>query len=127
MTVVQASPAIFDALDGFAASTWHQVGIKRQFLTINDAREMSRFLRHSGTLQSKIRLKEKALPTNRPMMDPTVGVWMAAAEFVETYDGANCVPTTVPAWRASPSLSNGPLTARPGSSYIWIAIAPSPG
>jgi len=90
IAAAQLDSSIIDSLDNFGVRNDHLLGTSLQYLTINAAREMSRFLKHTGTLQTKARPKVKALLTNHSMVGPTAGVWLAAAEFVEYYDGANC-------------------------------------
>ncbi len=90
IAAAQLDSSIIDSLDNFGVRNDHLLGTSLQFLTINAAREMSRFLKYPGTLQNKARPKVKALLTNHSMVGPTAGVWLAAAEFVEAYDGANC-------------------------------------
>lgn len=90
VAAAKLDPSIIDSLDNFGVRNDNLLGTSLQYLTINAAREMARFLQFPGTLQTKVRPKVKALLTNHAIVGPTAGVWLAAAEFAEYYDSANC-------------------------------------
>ncbi|NTX51486.1 M9 family metallopeptidase [Myxococcus sp. CA039A] len=90
VAAVQQDTSIIDSLDSFGLRTEHLLGTDNQYLTVNAARELSRFLQYPGTVQTKTRPKVKALITNHSMTGPTAGVWVGAAEMADYYDGTNC-------------------------------------
>lgn len=90
VAAVQQDASIIDSLDSFGLRTEHLLGTDNQYLSVNAARELSRFLQYPGTLQTKTRPKVKALITSHSMTGPTAGVWVGAAEMADFYDGANC-------------------------------------
>ncbi|RJS17721.1 collagenase [Corallococcus sp. H22C18031201] len=90
VAAVQRDSSILDSLDSFGVRTDSLLGTDNQYLTVNAARELSRFLQYTGALQDKTRPKVKALITNHAMTGPTAGVWVGAAEMADYYDGANC-------------------------------------
>src|SRR5215217_3815115 len=90
VAAVQADSSIIDALDSFGLRTEHLLGTDNQYLTVNAARELARFLQYPGALQTKARPKVRTLITSHSMTGPTAGVWVGAAEMADYYDGANC-------------------------------------
>ncbi|MBZ4395837.1 M9 family metallopeptidase [Myxococcus sp. MISCRS1] len=90
IAAVQQDSAIIDALESFGLRTEHLLGTDNQYLTVNAARELARFLQYPGALQDKSRPKVRALIANHQMTGPTAGVWVGAAEMADYYDGANC-------------------------------------
>ncbi|NTX64824.1 collagenase [Myxococcus sp. CA051A] len=90
VAAVRADMSLIDSLDSFITRTEHLLATSNQYLTVNAAREMARFVQHSGTLQNKTRPLVKAVIDNHSMTGPTAGLWVGSAEMVEFYDGANC-------------------------------------
>ncbi|MHA7634194.1 M9 family metallopeptidase [Corallococcus sp. M7] len=90
LAAVQADPSILDSLEAFIPRTEHLLGTSNQYLTLNAARELARFLRHTGTLRDLARPKVKAVIDNHSMTGPSAGLWMGAAEMVDFYDKAHC-------------------------------------
>ncbi|MCP3137780.1 M9 family metallopeptidase [Pyxidicoccus xibeiensis] len=90
VAAVRADASILDSLESFITRTGHLLATSNQYLTVNAARELARFLQHSGPLQSKTRLMVKAVIDNHSMTGPTAGLWVGSAEMAEYYDGANC-------------------------------------
>ncbi|RKI51013.1 collagenase [Corallococcus sp. AB004] len=90
LAAVQADPSILQSLESFITRTEHLLGTSNQYLTVNAARELARFLRHTGPLQTLTRPKVKAVIDNHSMTGPSAGVWVGTAEMVDFYDKANC-------------------------------------
>ncbi|WP_223755107.1 M9 family metallopeptidase [Myxococcus sp. RHSTA-1-4] len=90
VAAVNQDTSIIDTLNGFVARNEHLLGTDHQFLTVNAARELSRFLQYTGALLDKTRPRVKALIANHSMTGPGAGVWVGAAEMADYYDGANC-------------------------------------
>lgn len=90
VTAVNQDPSIVDTLYGFVSRNEHLLGTDNQYLTVNAARETSRFLQYTGALLDRTRPRVKALIANHSMTGPTAGVWVGAAEMADYYDGANC-------------------------------------
>ncbi|NVJ21350.1 collagenase [Myxococcus sp. AM011] len=90
VTAVRADTSILDSLDSFITRTRHLLATSNQYLTVNAARELARFLQHPGTLQTLTRLKVKGVFDNHSMTGPTAGLWVGTAEMAEYYDRANC-------------------------------------
>ncbi|MCP3163931.1 M9 family metallopeptidase [Myxococcus qinghaiensis] len=90
VTAVRADPSILDSLESFITRTRHLLATSNQYLTVNAARELARFLQHSGNLQTLTRFKVKGVFDNHAMTGPTAGLWVGTAEMAEYYDRANC-------------------------------------
>ncbi|RKH63050.1 M9 family metallopeptidase [Corallococcus aberystwythensis] len=90
LAAVQADPSILTSLESFITRTEHLLGTSNQYLTLNAARELARFLRHTGTLQTLTRPKVKAVIVSHSMTGPSAGLWVSSAEMVDFYDKANC-------------------------------------
>ncbi|QSQ25004.1 M9 family metallopeptidase [Pyxidicoccus parkwayensis] len=90
VAAVNSDTSIVDTLSSFVSRNEHLLGTDNQYLTVNAARELSRFLQYTGALLDKTRPRVKALITNHSMTGPTAGVWVGAAEMADYYDGANC-------------------------------------
>ncbi|RKH66291.1 collagenase [Corallococcus interemptor] len=90
VAAVQADPSIIDSLESFIPRTEHLLGTSSQYLTLNAAREMARFLKHTGALQTLTRPKVKAVLLNHSMTGPSAGLWVGTAEMVDFYDKAHC-------------------------------------
>lgn len=90
VAAIQADSSIIDSLESFGLRHESLLGTDNQFLVVNAAREMARFLQYTGAVQTKTRPKVKALITNHSMTGPTAGVWVGAAEMADYYDNANC-------------------------------------
>ncbi|MCK8503601.1 M9 family metallopeptidase [Myxococcus fulvus] len=90
VAAVQQDSSLIDALESFGLRTEHLLGTDNQYLAVNAARELARFLQYPGALQDKARPRVRALIANHQMTGPTAGVWVGAAEMADYYDGANC-------------------------------------
>ncbi|MCY1021920.1 M9 family metallopeptidase [Pyxidicoccus sp. MSG2] len=90
VAAVNSDTSIVDTLSSFVSRNEHLLGTDNQFLTVNAARELSRFLQYTGALLDKTRPRVKALITSHAMTGPGAGVWVGAAEMADYYDGANC-------------------------------------
>ncbi|MBN8231009.1 M9 family metallopeptidase [Corallococcus macrosporus] len=90
VAAVQADPSIIYSLESFITRTEHLLGTSNQYLTVNAAREMARFLRHPGALQTLTRTKVKAVLDSHSMTGPSAGLWVGSAEMADAYDKAHC-------------------------------------
>ncbi len=89
-TLVQADNSIIDTLYNFYQAHRNLLGGEDAYLPSNAAREMARFLQHSGSLKTLTSARVKTLLSQTQMTGTTSVVWVGLADMVDTYDKANC-------------------------------------
>lgn len=89
-TLIQSDQRIIDALYNFHNRWTSLLGTDNGYLTSNAAREMARFLQHTGTVQTKVRPLARDLISRSSLTGSTAAVYVGVAEMVEYYDKANC-------------------------------------
>ena len=88
--LVLSDSSIVDQLDAFYPAQQHLLGTDDAYLVSNSQREMARFLRYSGALKDKARLKTKNRIAGTSMTGTTAPIWVGLADMADYYDGANC-------------------------------------
>lgn len=89
-SLIQSDQRIIDALYNFHNRWTSLLGTDNSYLTSNAAREMARFLQHTGAVQTKVRPLARDLISRSSLTGPTAPVYVGVAEMVEYYDKANC-------------------------------------
>lgn len=89
-TLIQSDQRIIDALYNFHNRWTSLLGTDNSYLTSNAAREMARFLQHTGAVQTKVRPLARDLISRSSLTGPTAPVYVGVAEMVEYYDKPSC-------------------------------------
>lgn len=88
--LVQSDSSIIDVLESFYLAHTDLLGSDDVYLLSNSQREMARFLRYSGALKDKARLKTKTRLDATQMTGQTAPIWVGLADIADYYDGSNC-------------------------------------
>ncbi|KRE93743.1 hypothetical protein ASG87_18060 [Frateuria sp. Soil773] len=86
---VQADPSVIDSLSGFIQRNAAKAGSSTEYMVVNAASEMTRFLQYSS-LKPKVRPLTKAVLDAFPFDGPGLAIYVAAANMADYYDHANC-------------------------------------
>ncbi|HSX62771.1 MAG TPA: collagenase [Tahibacter sp.] len=89
-SLVQSDTSIVDTLYTFANTHFARLGQDDGYLVANAGRELGRFLRYSGTLQTLARSRAKTLLDRSSVTGSTAALWVGVGEMIDHYDKANC-------------------------------------